>query len=357
MYDSLAYVKHGGRTFRFGRLPRKPGHKMLFLSDYLAKKVELPAPPTSADWTTKVPSWPMMGNDQYGDCVEAGKGHMVMVFSAYGAGTLNTPSDQVIESTYFTETGGSDSGLDIPTSLDYWVQNPLAGDKLAAWAAVNPANHDEVKLAIALFGGVTLGVNLPDNCFDAINAGQPWTDTSGDPDPSMGHDIVLVAYDAGGPTCVTWGQLQKMSWDWFDKYTTECYVLIGADWETDPVPSGIALADLLSDYQELTGQGPPAPPPPVTPPVPAPAPTPTVVATLTVSQPLQPGTYDLEMDEPPAPAKSAAAHTDKAIPWSVILQLILQYGPQILAIIQQIINTIPNPAPAPAPTPVPSQAA
>lgn len=250
-----------GRTVRFGREPRPAGKCALPLRLYM-DFAKLPAPQPS-DWTGKIRDWPTMLNDRYGDCVVAAKGHAIQIFTAYGLGAEVITPDSVIKSDYFTETGGADNGLNIPESLDYWVRNGLGGKKILAWADVNFDTPAEVMLAGQLFGGVYLGVSLPSNCFDAINAGRPWTDTSQSPNPRMGHCIHLAKIDADGPTCVTWGQLQKMTWDWFKKYTEEASVLISADWEGPLMPAGINNAALMADYQEMTGKTPPPSPPDV----------------------------------------------------------------------------------------------
>lgn len=262
---------------------------MLFFSDYLAQKKWLPSPPSAVSWSTKIASWPMMLNDTYGDCVEAGKGHMVMVFSTYGRGQTVVPSDSLIKNTYFAETGGQDTGLDIPTSLNYWAKNPLDGDVLTAWATIQAYDLNATCLAASLFGGTTHGVNLPQNCFDFIDKGLPWTDVSQQPDPNMGHDIIMVDYDSFGPVYITWGQKQKASWAWHQKYVNESYMLLGQDWTQSPIaPPGIALTDLIADFRAMGGSTPdPTPPSPVPPP--APPPQPAALFTLTVPKAIAKG--------------------------------------------------------------------
>lgn len=249
-----------GKTVKFGRQPRPAGKCSLPLRLYM-DFAKLPAPAPS-DWTGKIRKWPTMLNDQYGDCVVAAKGHALQIFTAYGLGGEVITSDRVISDDYFTETGGADNGLNIADSLDYWIKHGLGGNMgVTAWADVNFDTPAEVMLAGQLFGGVFLGVTLPSNCFDAINAGRPWTDTSQRPNQNMGHAIYLAKIESDGPTCVTWGQLQKMSWDWFKKYTDEASVIVSSDWMGALMPAGIDNATLMQDYHDMTGKTPPAPPP------------------------------------------------------------------------------------------------
>lgn len=53
-------------NYALGRQPNDPSKPRLKLSNFM--RVSTTAPPT-ADWLTKVPSWPMYGNDTIGDCV------------------------------------------------------------------------------------------------------------------------------------------------------------------------------------------------------------------------------------------------------------------------------------------------
>jgi hypothetical protein len=114
---------------------------------------------------------------------------------------------------------------------------------------------EDVKTAIWLFGGLYLGVNLPisaqrQNVWEvsrhpgASDAAGSWG----------GHAIYLVSYDAETLTCITWGQLKKMTWAWFEAYCDEAYALISKDWmeATGVAPSGFDLATLESDLKFVT---------------------------------------------------------------------------------------------------------
>src|ERR1700678_2143421 len=51
----------------------------------------LPPVPQSVDWMSKVPSWPMYGNDTIGDCVAAAPGHSIEGWT-YSAGKGRVPT-------------------------------------------------------------------------------------------------------------------------------------------------------------------------------------------------------------------------------------------------------------------------
>jgi hypothetical protein len=262
-----------GRRVRLGRLSTPRSRQLLPLRAYL-RQGSLP-PPAHKDWSGKIGRWGMMLNDELGDCVEAMKGHAVQVISTYGRGSTVVVSDAEIRKTYFTETGGPDVGLNIPTSLDYWVRHPLGGVSLLGHAALDYHNHTEVCQANQLFGGVYVGVNLPADAIPAINAHQDWSSTRYAPDPNSGHAILLLKTEKDYATFVTWGQLQRATWAWFDRYVEESHVGLAADWFAGQSldPSGLDDAALLEDYQLITGQKPPVivtPPSPPSPPSPSP---------------------------------------------------------------------------------------
>lgn len=219
----------------------------------------------------------MLANDRYGNCVVCAKAHQLRALSTYGEGNQLAVSEKEVIESYFRESGGKDSGLNYGTSLKYWQKNPLGGKTILAAAAVDFRDHVELILSNQLFGGIQVGVNLPQDAISAVNADRDWTSTRFRPDPEAGHAIYLVSTAGDGPTFITWGQKQKASWEWCAKYIEEAYVVLYSGWFQGQSldPSGVDDASLLEDYRAITGQTPPVPipvpgPSPV-PPLPAPA--------------------------------------------------------------------------------------
>jgi hypothetical protein len=56
-------------------------------------------------------------------------------------------------------------------------------------------------------------------------------------------------------TCITWGQLKKMTWRWFAKYCSEAYGLVSKDWlkACGISPSGFDLGTLEADLKAVSG--------------------------------------------------------------------------------------------------------
>jgi hypothetical protein len=103
---------------------------------------------------------------------------------------------------------------------------------LHAYASINKNNINAVKQAIALFGVVDLGIELPISAQAQV--GGVWDVTNGpnaQPGSWGGHSIVVAAYDASGLTGITWGALQKMTWAFWDAYVDEAFLLFFNPWK------------------------------------------------------------------------------------------------------------------------------
>ena len=242
---------------RLGRRPPDPKAqaRLLKLSNYMA----LPPAPPSADWLAKVSNPGVMLNDSLGDCTCAGYGHYIQVATANNGSQVTVP-DSAVLACYEGACGydPSDPSTDqggIETSVLNYMRNPgMAGHKLGAYVSVNIQDEEHVKSAIALFGGLYLGVALPlsaqsqDVWRVALSSGSSAAKGSWG-----GHCIFVAAYDDAGLTCITWGMVKRMSWDWFFAYCDEAYALLSDDWVNGSAaaPSGFNLAALQADLQAV----------------------------------------------------------------------------------------------------------
>jgi len=177
----------------------------------------------------------MFGNDVYGDCVIAGRGHQTLRFEDIEQGSVLMITDKYVLKEYFKETGGPDSGLVVLDSLNKWHQKGWKVGKhtykIQAFAEVDFTNHQEVRQATFADVGVGLGIQLPNSAKTQIQTGQPWDVTTG-PDSTPGswggHYVYVPGYTPSGPVCVTWGRKQQMTWAWLAKYCDEAYSIFDA---------------------------------------------------------------------------------------------------------------------------------
>jgi hypothetical protein len=302
---------------RLGKLPRRHDPRTLKLARYLTSA--LPPAPPCIDYTCGIKEWGMMLNDQLGCCTIAAVAHVVRVWTANAGYEISFPDPVILDyyqawDGYKPSDPASDQGGVEIDVLNAWRQQGFAGQALEAYGAINlgsevrgPKSEAQIPQtgtsgspspqhisvlpnldvmdAIWLFGGAYIGVELP----ISAQTQDVW-DVSANPGPDDepgswgGHAVYLVGYDSvvtGSPfadfrssleepsisppssidnrqstiTCITWGQLKKMTWRWFAKYCSEAYGLVAKAWlkASGVSPSGFDLSTLEADLKAVTG--------------------------------------------------------------------------------------------------------
>jgi len=239
---------------RFGKHPPKLDYRTLSLKNYFTPA--LAPPPASFDVlgtvygklriSSAAELFPMDGNDTLGDCTIAAMAHAVTIYRGLVGQKEIMPKGSVVK-LYMHLTGGVDSGLNELDVLNYWQSNAVVGDKILAFAKVDPKNHTHVQQAIQLFGGVYLGFQVQQNCVSDFNAHKPWT-----PGPltNDGHAVYAASYDTNGVTVLTWGNTQQGTWAWWDECVDEAYAIIPPEALVKGF-SGFNLAQLKQDLGDV----------------------------------------------------------------------------------------------------------
>ena len=187
----------------------------------------LPTPPNTFDYSSRVlGGFPMADNDRLGCCTYAGVVHLDQLVYAEVGENFAYPGDHEVEVEYLDETGGEDTGCVEVDVLEKWRKDGLFGTKLLCWTRVDPQDHDEVRAALWLTGGLYLGVELPGDAEGEFANHVPWTVANPPSAPVGGHCIVGSGASDQGLTTVTWGALQSVTWDWIDTYCSEMYVVV-----------------------------------------------------------------------------------------------------------------------------------
>jgi hypothetical protein len=222
---------------KLGKLAPKPHYKTIPFAAFL-KDTSLPVPPEKSFWEYKIPpeTIGMFGNDQYGDCTCAEIAHHLMLLTAH-TGTMVVPTDAEVLALYALASPGfdpstdaNDNGAAITDVLNLWQTVGLAGHKIDGWAAIDPTNYAHRNLATYLFGGCSVGVQLPNGAQDQFSAGQRWSVVPGD-SIEGGHCIMESGYGSAGRNFETWGKGdQKATNDWDKAYVDEVYVPLTHDW-------------------------------------------------------------------------------------------------------------------------------
>jgi hypothetical protein len=147
--------------------------------------------------------------------------------------------------------GGAYIGVELPISAqnqDVWdvSANPGPDDEPGSWGG-----H-----ALYLVGyDMRLGGLSIDDCRLSIESKSPNHQSSIDHQPSaIGNEQSPIVNRQSTITCITWGQIKKMTWAWFNKYCSEAYALVSNDWiaANEVAPSGFDLATLEADLKLVT---------------------------------------------------------------------------------------------------------
>jgi hypothetical protein len=243
--------------FALGKLPVRHDVRTLRLARYV-DRAALPKPPPALDVTANVHDWPMYGNDRIGDCTCAAAGHMIEAWTGVAAGTAVEVSERAVLSAFdrvkiVDPATGEEGAVELDV-LKFWRKTGVSRHRIGAFASVPIDDHDLVRTAAFLFGGLYLGLELP---ISAQTQGVwDWTgslDGASRPGSWGGHAVDVVRYGAGSLSVVTWGRLQELTWSFWDRYVDECYCILSQDFIAgDRAPNGFRLAELKADLAAVT---------------------------------------------------------------------------------------------------------
>jgi len=232
-------------TPRLGKLPAKADGRTLRLESYLVGE-EFPMVPAARDWTYGMSRYDAdpLGNVEAGDCAYAAPGHAITlasqlvglpspvtaagILAAYSAGTGYDPAKP--------ETDRGAYMLDV---LKQWRNDGICGHRCEAFVSVS---IEQIPLAAALFGGVLLGLQLPETIWGE----DIWTATGGQ--LAGGHAVFVHAYSPEILVCNTWGQRRPMRSLFVQRQCDEAYAVLMAD---RPAPCGLDLEALRADLARL----------------------------------------------------------------------------------------------------------
>lgn len=274
-------------VFHPGLKPNDRNRARLYFSAFKNPAAEVPA---VVDYYDGLSPIGMLGNDAYGDCVEAANGHIVEQQTYFGQGHEVVVSTQDALAEYSRITGfnpndpSTDQGTMIQDGLDDMRKIGLNGHKIAAFAQLDVTKMADVKLAVSEFGMVDIGFNFPAIAMQQFNQGKPWDVVSNDGGIDGGHCVLVVGYDVNYLYVYTWGAVQKMTYAFWAKYVEEAWAVIDEDWVSmskgldpegvDKYAFGAQWAALTKQPNPFPAPVPTPPPTPTPPPVPVPPPTP-----------------------------------------------------------------------------------
>jgi len=200
----------------------------------------------------------MYANDRLGDCTIAAAAHMIEAWTAAGRGETVEVSESSVLAAFdrvkiVDPSTGEEGAVELDVLRD-WRKHGVDRHRIAAYARVSTRDHELVRSAAWLFGGLYIGLALP--LTAQSQRVWDWTGSlSGDAGPGSwgGHAVDVVGYDAGVLTAVTWGRLQELTWSFWDRYVDESYCILSRDFlDGDHAPNGFDLEALKDDLALVT---------------------------------------------------------------------------------------------------------
>lgn len=223
---------------KLGKRPARAGAVKLKLKDYVDLS-RLPTPPEEFGHEALVTSeWGMLGNDEVGCCVFSGGDHETILWNAEAGRPIrfvkdNTLSDYSAVTGYNPSDPSTDNGTDMQAAAAYRQKVGLIDadgnrHKVGAYLAISPGNIEEHCVAAYLFGAIGIGIMVPDSAMDQFNEGKPWDVVEGS-SIEGGHYVPIMARRNGMFHVCTWGKLQPMTDNFFQRYEDEAIAYLSPE--------------------------------------------------------------------------------------------------------------------------------
>lgn len=265
--------------------------RALMLKDVLTG---IPPIPMSVDHLAQESEWELGQNTRHGTCGPTSVANFRrLVVTALGLSTPVPTTDDVFDlyrrsgnprfnpDLAMSDPNQDDNGVVMQTMLEALLVGGIGGVKPVAFAKIAADDMDTLDTAIALFGGVLLGLSL-----DKAQRTQAVWDHVTPADPWGGHAVLAGKYsdpdgtDSDRVDIVTWARDQSVTRAFVEAQEDEAWVVIWPEMLEHPsFLAGVDLSKLSEAFRALTGSelpvGPsaPVPAPPAAPeaaPIPAP---------------------------------------------------------------------------------------
>ena len=239
---------------KLGKQPKRTDSRTLKATRYLAN---VPPPPPSADYLSKLKTIPVFLNNKLACCTIASSAHQICAWTQYAKNQEVIIPDSAILKAYGDVSGynpqdpSTDQGADMLAVAKYKRKVGIGGHKIGAFVEVDMTNETEVKQVIWLFGGIWVGVELPNSAKAEV--GKTWRyHPNSQPGGWGGHAITIFQYLRSGLKCATWGIVQAMTYGFIRAYSDEGYAIISSDFLNGNIaPNGFNVSQLQADLAAL----------------------------------------------------------------------------------------------------------
>lgn len=260
---------------------RQPKNAPALRAGSFLLKGAVPTAPQAVDNFTEVSDWGLYGNDRFGDCGPTSVANQRKLITRYLGGHEESPSQNDVFDLYRRSgnpgfdpaTGADDNGVDMQTMLEAVHARGIGATRCLGFAKVDVTDLAEVRAAIATFGSLLLGVDLAtaqqaqtnQGLWDFQRASGEWG----------GHAVLAGRYTSARTGAdvgvITWADVVGMTDEFWLHQVEEAWLVIWPEHlGTVEFLTGVDVAALAAEYEQLTGRQFPAPlPVPPVPPSPA----------------------------------------------------------------------------------------
>jgi hypothetical protein len=215
----------------------------------------LPAPKLPIDWA-KTLSFPIEGNDIYGDCMLAAAEHGDNTFT--GDTGKESDFDAALTVQHYLALSGGNNGLNAGQIISAW-EGGLPGvpeAKILEALDIDTTDAKLVQAAIWLFGGLFFTLDIPENWYTTFTAGGVW-DAPATADSNNGHGVWWNGVNTQGNYHLqTWG-----TYGWITPAgVADCdpagFVVFSTRWfdSHGKAPNGLSYNELAAYWAQMGGR-------------------------------------------------------------------------------------------------------
>ena len=215
----------------------------------------LPTPKLPIDWAKSF-SFPILGNNIYGDCMIVAAQHGDNTFTANVGSESNFNADATV-AWYLKESGG-DNGLNDGQVISDWLTGlpSVPAAKIMDSLSIDTTDAELVQQAIWLFGGVHFGLSIPDAWYNNFTTGYVW-DAPATADAKNGHGVWWNGVNAQGHYRLeTWGTYGWITPAGVADCNPSGFTVFSLRWFDGKgiAPNGYSYAQLADYWKQMGGK-------------------------------------------------------------------------------------------------------
>jgi hypothetical protein len=221
------------------------------------------AAPETADWHRAIPlDGDALGNDLHANCVPCAALRSIQMRRAVVAHDHRRPTAEQALALYrawagWDGTDATDTGTPSDQAALHWRRDGIQWceqyEDVPSIAALDVANRDHIRAAIAVLGPIQIDLAMPRAWEQEPST---WTVVSGswgEPGSWGAHRVCAGRYDAYGPYVVTWGVERHLMWPALALYGLGAEATVSRTWldTMGRSPAGLDLDALEAEAAAL----------------------------------------------------------------------------------------------------------